>query len=160
VAGTDYDQLTATGALTFNNTAANPFTIYLNGTPTGWSNSGNYSWTIISAASQTGFSSGNLTLDFNSFGIAGSSRTGTWAFTNPSGGNITLAYSAPTVADAIWTGGSGNWSAGFTPSGVATDANIFFTGATQLISVFLIQLDFFNVPYICTIRKESKSRGM
>jgi len=112
--------------VTLNNTAANPFTVYLNGTPTGWSNSGSYSWNLISAGSVTGFSSGNFAISLANFGIASENRTGTWAFAN-SGGNITLSYAA-SGPDAIWSGGSGNWSTGFSPS-VSTDKNITFTGA-------------------------------
>jgi autotransporter-associated beta strand protein len=126
VAGTDYDQISSAGALALNNTAANPFTIYLDGTPTGWSNSGNYTWNIISAASQTGFNSGNFALDFTSFGIASGNRTGIWNFTNPSTGNISLTYTA-SAGDAIWSGGAGNWSTGFSYS-PTTDTSITFDG--------------------------------
>jgi fibronectin-binding autotransporter adhesin len=125
-AGTDYDQISSAGALALNNTAANPFTIYLDGTPTGWSNSGNYTWNIISAASQTGFNSGNFALDFTSFGIASGNRTGIWNFTNPSTGNISLTYTA-SAGDAIWSGGAGNWSTGFSYS-PTTDTSITFDG--------------------------------
>ncbi len=127
VAGTDYDQISSAGDLAFNNTLANPFTIYLDGTPTGWSNSGNYTWNIISAASQTGFDSGNFALDFANFGIASGNRTGLWNFTNPSAGTIALTYTAST-GDAIWSGGAGNWSTGFSPN-ATTDKNITFSGA-------------------------------
>ncbi|MCX6965131.1 MAG: autotransporter-associated beta strand repeat-containing protein, partial [Verrucomicrobia bacterium] len=128
VAGTDYDQLASAGALTLNNTAANPFTITLHGTPTGWSNTGNYSWNLISAASQTGFNSGNFAVNLTNFGITSGNRTGTWTFTNPSGGNITLTYAAATP-DYIWSGTTGDWSTGFTPTAPTTDKNLVFTGA-------------------------------
>jgi autotransporter-associated beta strand protein len=127
-AGTDYDQISSAGALALNNTAANPFTIYLDGTPTGWSNSGNYTWNIISAASQTGFNSGNFALNFSSFGIDSSNRTGLWNFTNPSTGNISLTYTA-SAGDAIWSGGAGNWSTGFSSS-PTTDTSITFDGSS------------------------------
>jgi autotransporter-associated beta strand protein len=127
VAGTDYDQISSAGALTLNNTAANPFTIYLDGTPTGWSNSGTYTWNLISAASQTGFNSGNFALDFTNFGIASGNRTGLWSFTNPSTGTVSLTYTA-SAGDAIWSGGTGNWSTGFSPA-ATTDKNLIFSGS-------------------------------
>ena len=126
VAGVDYDQIASSGALTLNNTAASPFTIYLNGTPAGWSNGGSYSWDIISAASQTGFTSGNFSLNFNNFGIASGDRTGLWAFTNPSGGTITLSYTASN--QSTWSGTTGNWSSGFSPA-LVTDVSTAYTGA-------------------------------
>jgi autotransporter-associated beta strand protein len=134
VAGTDYDQLTATGALTLSNTAASPFTVYLNGTPTGWSNVGTYSWNIISAASVTGFNSGNFALNTSQFGIASANRTGTWSFSN-AGGNITLNYTLATP-DYIWDGGSGNWTdsysagvRGFSPANPTANDNLYFSGS-------------------------------
>jgi autotransporter-associated beta strand protein len=126
-AGTDYDQISTTGALALNNTGTNPFTIYLDGTPTGWSNSGNYTWNIISAASQTGFNSGNFALNFSSFGIDSSNRTGLWNFTNPSTGIISLTYTA-SAGDSIWSGGTGNWTSGFSAP-PTTDQSITFSGA-------------------------------
>jgi len=127
-AGTDYDQIALSGGLTYTNTEANFFTIYLNGTPTGWNNTGNYSWDIITAASQTGFGSGNFSLNFLNFGIASDNRTGTWDFLNPSSGTLRLTYTAATP-DYIWSGTSGNWSTGFSPSQPLADKNFIFTGS-------------------------------
>ena len=126
-AGTDFDQLTATGALTFNNTAASPFTVYVNGTPSNWSNTGNYTWNIMSGASVTGFNSGNFAVNTNSFGIASGNRTGTWSV-GTAGSNLTLSYTLATP-DYFWSGGSGNWTDGFTPSAPTVDDNLYFTGA-------------------------------
>ena len=126
-AGTDFDQLTATGALTFNNTAASPFTVYVNGTPTNWSNTGNYTWNIMSGASISGFNSGNFAVNTNSFGIASGNRTGTWSV-GTAGSNLTLSYTLATP-DYFWSGGSGNWTDGFTPSAPTVDDNLYFTGA-------------------------------
>ena len=133
-AGTDFDQLTATGALTFNNTAASPFTVYVNGTPSNWSNVGNYTWNIMSGASISGFSSGNFVANTNSFGIAGVNRTGTWSF-GTSGSNLTLSYTLATP-DYFWDGGSGNWGdaysagvRGFTPANPTVDDNLYFSGS-------------------------------
>ncbi|MCX6964497.1 MAG: autotransporter-associated beta strand repeat-containing protein [Verrucomicrobia bacterium] len=132
VAGTDYDQITASGALTLNNTAASPFTVYLNGTPTGWNNGSIYSWDIISAASLSGvFNSGNFTTNFDSFGIAAENRTGTWSFLNPSGGTIRLTYTA-LAGNSTWNTGTGNWNTGsnWTENTVPNNNNnLVFTGA-------------------------------
>jgi autotransporter-associated beta strand protein len=108
VAGTDYDQIALTGAATFNNTAASQFTIYLNGTPTGWSNTAVYNWDIISATSQSGFTAGNFTLNDTNFGIASGNRTGTWTFSNPSAGIIQLTYSGAT-GNSTWNTGTASW---------------------------------------------------
>ena len=132
VAGTDYDQITASGALTLNNTAASPFTVYLNGTPTGWNNGSIYSWDIISAASLSGvFNSGNFTTNFDSFGIAAENRTGTWSFLNPSGGTIRLTYTA-LAGNSTWNTGTGDWNTGSNwteNTAPNNNNNLVFTGA-------------------------------
>ena len=123
-AGTDYDQIATSGALTFNNTLSNPFTVYLNGTPTNWSSTGNYTWNIMSGSSISGFSSANFFANTSGFGSsldAGSA----WTF-GTSGGNLTLTYNVSAVP--TWSGGTGTWSTGFTP-GLSNDANMLFTGA-------------------------------
>jgi autotransporter-associated beta strand protein len=123
-AGTDYDQLTTTGAITFNNTVANPFTVYLNGTPTNWSSSGSYTWNILSGASLSGFSSGNFIADTSAFGASLASGA---SFTfGTSGGNLTLTYG--TAGTPVWAGGTGVWSGNFTPS-LSTNLPMVFTGA-------------------------------
>jgi fibronectin-binding autotransporter adhesin len=121
-AGTGYDQITSTGALT----SSGVLTVNVYGTPGDWDGSANYSWDIFSANSVTGFSSGNFAIDFTNFGIAAGNRTGTFAFSNPSGGIIQLTYTA--ASDPVWAGGTGNWDTGFTPS-VDNGENIAFSGA-------------------------------
>jgi autotransporter-associated beta strand protein len=109
VPGTDYDQIALSGALSLSNTAASPFTIYLNGTPSGWSNTAVYSWDIISGTSLSGaFTAGNFTADFTNFGIAAGNRTGTWTFSNPSTGIIQLTYSGAT-GNSTWNTGTASW---------------------------------------------------
>jgi autotransporter-associated beta strand protein len=121
-AGTAYDQITSTGALT----SSGLLTVYAYGTPGDWDNAANYSWDIFSANSVSGFSAGNFALDFTNFGIAAGNRTGTFSFSNPSGGIIRLTYTAS--SGPVWTGGAGNWSTGFTTA--PTDgATIAFSGA-------------------------------
>jgi autotransporter-associated beta strand protein len=126
VAGTDYDQIALSGALTLNNTSANKFTVYLYGTPIGWSGANTYTWDIITAASQTGFTAGNFTTDFTNFGIASGLRGGNWTFTNPSTGTIRLTY-AGVIGDSYWSGGTGNWDSGFSPA-MAEGNNITYNG--------------------------------
>jgi fibronectin-binding autotransporter adhesin len=121
-AGTGWDQITSTGALT----SSGLMTVYAYGTPGDWDNAANYSWDIISANSVSGFSAGNFTMDFSNFGIGTGNRTGTWAFSNPSGGIIRLSYTA--ASDPVWAGGTGSWDTGFTPA-VTEGANIAFSGA-------------------------------
>ncbi len=123
-AGTDYDQLTTTGAITFNNTIANPFTVYINGTPTNWSSSGNYTWNILSGASLSGFFSGNFIADTSAFG--GSLAAGAGFTFGTSGGNLTLTYG--TAGTPTWAGGTGVWSGNFTPS-LSNNLPMLFTGA-------------------------------
>ena len=123
-AGTDYDQIATSGALTFNNTLSNPFTVYISGTPTNWSSTGNYTWNIMTGSSISGFSSANFFANTSGFGSsldAGSA----WTF-GTSGGNLTLTYNVSAVP--TWSGGTGTWSTGFTPS-LSNNANMLFTGA-------------------------------
>jgi autotransporter-associated beta strand protein len=121
-AGTGYDQITSTGALT----SSGLMTVYAYGTPGDWNGASSYDWDIFSANSVSGFSEANFALNLDNFGIAAGNRTGTWSFSNPSGGIIRLSYAVS--GDPAWVGGSGNWDTGFTP-GVTEGANIAFTGA-------------------------------
>jgi len=123
-AGTDYDQIATTGAITFNNTAANPFTVYINGTPTNWNSSASYTWNILSGASISGFTSANFSADISGFGgaMAGGAS---WTF-GASGGNLTLTYG--TSGTPTWAGGTGVWSGNFTP-GLNNNSGLFFSGA-------------------------------
>ncbi len=121
-AGTGYDQITSTGALT----SSGLLTVNIYGTPGDWDGSANYSWDIFSANSVTGFSTGNFAYDLTNFN-SGVTPAGTFTFSNPSGGIIRLSYTAP--SDPVWAGGTGNWTTGFTTA--PTDgANIAFAGAT------------------------------
>jgi autotransporter-associated beta strand protein len=121
-AGSDWDQITSTGALT----SSGLLTVYAYGTPGDWDGSASYNWDIISANSMSGFSTNNFALDLTNFGIAAGNRTGTWSFSNPSGGIIRLSY-APS-GDPVWTGGTGNFSTGFSPAASNGD-DIAFSGA-------------------------------
>ncbi len=121
-AGSGWDQITSTGALT----SSGALTVYAYGTPGDWNGANSYSWDIISANSVSGFSAGNFSIDFTNFGIAVGNRTGTWSFSNPSGGIIRLSYEAS--GDPVWTGGTANWDTGFSPA-VTEGDTIAFSGA-------------------------------
>ena len=123
IAGADYDLIDISGTLEFNNTLANPFIVYLRGTPTNWSSSGNYTWNIMAASSINGFSSSNFVADTSNFGGA-LSGAASWTF-GTSGSNLTLTYGASGAP--TWSGGSGNWSENFSP-GLSNNLNILFTG--------------------------------
>lgn len=125
--GTNWDLINVgggSGAVALNSTSANKFTIYLNGTPTGWSDSGTYAWNIISSSNVTGFSADQFAFDLTSFNGA-STPTGTFYMTQ-SASALVLNYGI--LGDSVWSGGSANWSTGFSPA-VTTNSNIFFTGA-------------------------------
>jgi fibronectin-binding autotransporter adhesin len=124
-AGSGWDQITSTGALT----SSGLLTVYAYGTPGDWDNAANYSWDIFSANSVSGFSTANFALDLSNFGIAAGNRTGIWSFSNPSGGIIRLSYEAS--GDPVWTGGTGNFSTGFSPAASNGDTIAFSgTGGT------------------------------
>jgi autotransporter-associated beta strand protein len=122
VAGTGWDLVNSAGTLTINSTSGNKFNINLwslsgispdaSGTPTGFVASNNYSWTIASFASVTGFDAANFAINTSATNGTGgfSGFTGTFSLAL-SGGNITIDYAAPNNS-AIWTGGTGNWSTG------------------------------------------------
>ena len=133
VAGTDYDQIALSGALTLNNTSANPLSVSLYGTPTAWSGSSTYTWDMITAASVTGFTAGNFTTDFTNFGISAGLRGGNWTYSNPTAGNIRLTYTGVGGGNVTWSGGTGNWTSGFSPA-IAEASNITYNGSGGGIS--------------------------
>jgi autotransporter-associated beta strand protein len=55
--------------------------------------------------------------------------TGVQTCALPICGTLRLTYAAATP-DYIWSGASGNWSTGFTPTAPVTDKNLVFTGST------------------------------
>ena len=120
-AGSVWDQITSTGALT----SSGVLTVYINGTPGDWNSANTYNWDIISANSINSFSAGNFATDFSNFGEA--SGTGSWTFSNPNTGIIRLTYT-PT-SDPLWSGGAGNWSTGFSPA-LTSGGNATFLGAS------------------------------
>ena len=143
-AGTGYDTISGTGALTINATSGDPFKINLwtlsgtgpdvNGNAINFSPTANSTWTLGSFSSISGF-------DATQFTIVTTAANGTGGFANTYGGtfsvasngnNLDLVYTAPLVGtswDYTATGGSwstgGNWNPATVPSGTATLA---FTG--------------------------------
>ena len=127
-AGTNWDLInvgSGSGAVTINSSSGSPFTIYVNGNPTGWSGAGTYAWDIISSnkLATGGFSADKFAVDLGGFTPA--DRPGSFFFTN-SGTALVLNYAV--LGDSTWTGGSGNWDTGFSPAPTNL-ANVFFTGA-------------------------------
>ena len=124
-AGIDWDLIRAgggSGNATITATAASKFTIHVLGNPTGWNPSTSYLWDIIDWGAVTGFDANAFAVDTT--GFTGAAPIGIWSLAN-SDGFLKLGYF---VGDPEWSGGAGNWSAGFTPP-LTNGANISFTGA-------------------------------
>ena len=123
-AGTNWDLLSVTNALTINATSGNKFTVAITGTPTGWAPSSTQTWNIINYGSLANAWDASL-LNLSS----SLSGTGTWAFTNNSTSKfIGLTYTVIS-STSTWSGASGNWSTGFS-STPTTGSPIVFDGAT------------------------------
>jgi autotransporter-associated beta strand protein len=122
-AGTNWDLLSVTNALTINATSGSKFTVAITGTPTGWAPSSTQTWNIINYGSLAN------AWDASVFNLSSSlSGTGTWAFTNNSTSKfIGLTYTVIS-STSTWSGASGNWSTGFS-STPTTGSPIVFDGA-------------------------------
>jgi autotransporter-associated beta strand protein len=119
-AGTNWDLLTASQAFAISATSGSKFTINVagnSGNPTGFANTGNYSWNILtlSAGSISGFDASAFTLNN---GFTGSD--GTLTLTSD-GTKLTLNYLAGTPATIAWANNNsawltaGNWTGGAIP---------------------------------------------
>ncbi|MFM8766099.1 MAG: beta strand repeat-containing protein, partial [Spartobacteria bacterium] len=115
IAGTDWDVLNVTGALTLNATAGNQITIALGGTAAPTTSK---SWNIINYGSLPN------TWDSSVFNITNniSGSSGTWSLTNNST-FIGLTYTLSSTS--TWTGGAGNWSSGFSTTPANGNALVF-----------------------------------
>lgn len=123
--GADWDLIRAgagAGNATITATPASKFTIFVLGNPAGWDTGASSSWNIIDWGAATGYDSNAFAVDTT--GFTGTTPIGNWSLAN-NGGFLTLGYF---VADRDWSGGSGNWSAGFTPL-LTNSANIIFSGS-------------------------------
>jgi autotransporter-associated beta strand protein len=109
-AGTGWDLLSSSGTLTIGASSGDKFNINLwslssitpdtNGTALNFSASGNYSWTLASFASVSGFSADKFAINTSANNGAGGFSGATGDFTLAlSGGNITLSYTAPPPPD-------------------------------------------------------------
>jgi fibronectin-binding autotransporter adhesin len=131
-AGTNWDLITVgggSGSVTINAAANNTFGIKLNGNAMSDFSSGqSYSWNIIDWGSVTGFDASYFSIDTSNFGQA---FTGTFSLANTSG-YLQLSYSAG-AGTPNWTGGSGNWSAGFGTS-PTTGSPLEFSGASSAVA--------------------------
>ena len=121
-AGTNWDLLSVTNALTINATSGNKFTVAITGTPTGWAPSTSQTWNIMNYGSLANAFDASV-FDYTTSLVG----AGTWSFTNNSSSKfIGLTYTVSSTS--TWNGSSGNWSSGFS----ATPANanaLVFSGA-------------------------------
>jgi autotransporter-associated beta strand protein len=125
-AGTEWDLIrvgSGAGTVAVNSTSNSPFTVAINGNPTGWNPTGNFSWSIVSAGNTTGFSAEKFAVD--PAGFTPGSGPGTFYLSTASGG-LVLNYAV--LSTSVWGGGTGTWSAGFSPQ-PANLYNLSFEGA-------------------------------
>ncbi|UAY51599.1 autotransporter-associated beta strand repeat-containing protein [Ferruginibacter albus] len=103
-AGTNWDYVNSSGAITVNSTSGSPCTIYVVGNPTGFSSCSNYTWKIGTGISISGFSANKFFINTTGFST---SFGGTFSITQ-SGNDINLVYTAalatPTVSVSLTTG--------------------------------------------------------
>ena len=92
-AGTDWDLITASGAITAN--ASGTFTLNLYGTPTGFNSAVGYSWKIMGGASVANFAAGRFAINTNNFLAA---QDGGSFSVSQSGNDIYLNFSPRTPA--------------------------------------------------------------
>ena len=132
VAGTNWDLITVgggSGSVTINAAVNNTFGIKLNGSAMSDFSAGqSYSWNIMDWGSVTGFDTSYFAIDTTNFGQA---FTGTFSLANTSG-YLQLSYSAG-ASTPNWTGGSGDWSAGFGVS-LTTGSPLEFSGASSAVA--------------------------
>lgn len=123
--GTNWDLIRVGGGAgnaSVTATPANKFTIFVLGNPLGWDTGASYSWNIIDWGTVTGFTASAFAVDTT--GFTGTTPIGVWSLAN-NGDFLTLGYF---VGDRNWSGGSGYWSAGFTPP-LTNGANIDLHGS-------------------------------
>jgi autotransporter-associated beta strand protein len=140
-AGTGWDLLAASGDLTLNNTASNPFTINLvslansttSGLSTDWNQNLSFTNTFLTyTGSQQGnsFNSDLFTVNTTSFQ---NPLNGSFSVTNVSGG-LALLYTTLFIpaSDYTWNTGSGVWSSSLNWTNASTPKNgdsIIFAGS-------------------------------
>jgi len=126
VAGTGWDFISGTGALTINATSGSPFNVNLwtlsgtgpdvNGNALNFNSAIDKTWTIGTfTGGISGTSNGWYTINTGSFngtsGFANSFTGGTFSLA-ASGNNLNLIYTAPLLTTYNYIAGTGNWSTG------------------------------------------------
>jgi autotransporter-associated beta strand protein len=126
VAGTGWDFISGTGALTINATSGSPFNVNLwtlsgtnpdvNGNALNFNSAIDKTWTIGTfTGGISGTSNGWYTINTGSFngtsGFANSFTGGTFSLAT-SGNNLNLIYTAPLLTTYDYIAGTGNWSTG------------------------------------------------
>ncbi|MFD0984402.1 beta strand repeat-containing protein, partial [Flavobacterium myungsuense] len=97
-AGTNWDLLTSSGAITISATSGAPVVIRLSGNPTGFASCTSYTWRIAGGTSISSFAANKFSINTTSFTP---SFTGTFSVTN-SGNDINLVYT-PTLPQGSLT---------------------------------------------------------
>ena len=145
-AGTDYDTFVSTGAFTINATSGNKFNINLwtlssispsdvNGEAVGFTGASNYTWTLGTFGSISGFAEDKFSLNTvatNGTGGFANLFSGVFSITT-NATELLLVYTAPVLgSDYTWSAGSGVWgtAANWTNNATPTNgASIIFAGA-------------------------------
>ncbi|MCG3146684.1 MAG: hypothetical protein PCFJNLEI_00118 [Verrucomicrobiae bacterium] len=116
-AGTSWDLLNVTGALTINPNG-NPFIVNLDSmsnsaAAVNFNASNDYTLAFVNFGSQTGFNSSDFQVNTNAFNIGGAPAPGSWGVALV-GANLYLTYSALSITpDFVWSNGAtGAWSVG------------------------------------------------
>ncbi|MGD9613688.1 MAG: autotransporter-associated beta strand repeat-containing protein, partial [Kiritimatiellia bacterium] len=105
-AGTEWDLISSSGAIAAN--ASGTYTIYIYGTPTGFSASSSYSWKVMGGTSVSDFSAGRFAVDTNNFLSA------------TSGGSFAVAQDGNDLV-VTFTPGTPDAPAAFSATGTAAD---------------------------------------
>jgi len=116
-AGTSWDLLNVTGALTINPNG-NPFIVNLDSmgnsaATVNFNASNDYTLAFVNFGNQTGFNSSDFQVNTNAFNIGGAPAPGSWGVALV-GANLYLTYSALSITpDFVWSNGvTGAWSVG------------------------------------------------
>lgn len=151
VAGTGWDFISSSGALTVNATSGSPFSVNLwtlsgtspetSGNAINFNAAGDKTWTIGTfAGGISGTTAGWYTISTGSTngttGFANSFAGGSFALVT-SGSNLNLVYTAPVLTNydfiagtGIWSTGA-NWAGGSAPTGVGKAVALSGTGGTS-----------------------------
>ena len=134
-----YDWINGSGSLTISANATDKFNINLwtlsgigpdtNGSAINFLSSSNYSWTLGTWTSISGFNTNYFSINTsatNGTGGFANAFTGTFSLTS-SNNSIFLNYAGPS-GPPVYAGGSGVWSTGFSPALTQGATDAYFTG--------------------------------